>query len=223
MGYRLDDKEITLTRKNLKKIGTGATGDVYKYKNSALKIFKKDKEPPIDQETAEYLTGISTNRVLLPNNLLFFNNAFRGCKYKLVSKKGMGNKMIMLPTDELLENVSIIEKDIETLSKKQVLLNGVEPDNTIFNGKLYITDPTKYSILEEIDEEELEKLNKYQFHLLFTILLTQELRKNNFQTRVEKEVKELLEMKDSSEDTSDYLQELIGDNDTFKQFVKRMI
>ena len=221
MGYKLDDKDITLTRKNLKKIGTGKTGDVYKYKNSALKVFKKEKDTPIDTYTADYLTSLSTNRILLPQKLLFYNNAFKGYTYKLVSKKGTGNRMIMLPIDELVENVSIIEKDIETLSNKQVLLNGIEPDNTIFNGRLYLTDPTGYTILDIMSTEELEKLNKYQFHLLFTMLLSQELKRNNFSSSSVTEIRELLEMKDSIDNTSEYLKELLGDNETFKQFAKR--
>ena len=222
MGYKLDEKDIKLTKKNLKKIGTGKTGDVYKYKNSALKVFKKEKDTPIDPYTADYLTGISTNRILLPQKLLFYNNAFKGYTYKLVSKKGTGNRMIMLPADELVENVSIIEKDIETLSNKQVLLNGIEPDNTIFNGRLYLTDPTGYTMLDIMSTEELEKLNKYQFHLLFTMLLSQELKRNNFSSSSVTEVKELLEMKDSTDNTSEYIKDLLGDNDTFKQFAKRM-
>lgn len=222
MGYKLDEKDIKLTKKNLKKIGTGKTGDVYKYKNSALKVFKKENDTPIDPYTADYLTSISTNRILLPQKLLFYNNAFKGYTYKLVSKKGTGNRMIMLPADELVENVSIIEKDIETLSNKQVLLNGIEPDNTIFNGRLYLTDPTGYTMLDIMSTEELEKLNKYQFHLLFTMLLSQELKRNNFSSSSVTEVKELLEMKDSTDNTSEYLKELLGDNETFKQFAKRM-
>ena len=130
--------------------------------------------------------------------------------------------MIMLPKDELIENSSIIEKDIETLSRKQVLLNGIEPSNTIFNGRIYLTDPTSYSVLEDTSTEYLEQLNKYQFHLLFTALIIQELGRINFQKSTINEVKELLEMKDSSDNTSYYLRELLEDNDTFKQFVKRM-
>ena len=92
MSYRLDGKDIDITGKRMSKIGTGATGDVYKYKNTALKIFKKDKTPPIDEETAKYLTTISTNRILLPRNLLFYNQSFRGYTYKLVSKRGSGKR-----------------------------------------------------------------------------------------------------------------------------------
>ena len=129
MGYRLDNKDIDISGKRLTKIGNGGTGDVYKYRNSALKIFKTDKETPMDVETAEYLTTISTNRVLLPRNLLFYNNTFRGYTYKLVSKKGSGKKITTIPKDELVGNISIIERDIETLSNKQVLLDGIEPAN----------------------------------------------------------------------------------------------
>ena len=222
MGYKLEGKDIKLTKKNLKKIGTGVTGDVYKYKNSALKIFKKEKKSPIDLKTADYLTSISTNRILLPQKLLFYNNAFRGYTYRLVAKKGMGNRMIMLPKDELIEDISIIEKDVETISGKQVLLDGIEPKNTIFNGNLYVTDPTKYSILEEIDESELEKINKYQIHLLIIALISQELRKANISVKLEKEIKELLDMKDSSDNTSEYLKDVLGDNRTIKEFVKKM-
>ena len=76
MGYKLDDKNIKLTGKQWTKIGTGAKGDVYKYRSMALKVFKEDRNTPIDIDTAEYLTGISTDRILLPQNLLFdFANA----------------------------------------------------------------------------------------------------------------------------------------------------
>lgn len=221
MGYRIDEKEIRVT-KNLKKIATCVDGDIYKYKNSALKIFRRDEKTPMEYEMAEYLTTISTNRILLPRNLLFYNNSFRGYTYKLVSKKGMGNRMIMLPQDELIEDISIIEKDIETLSSKKVLLDGIEPSNTVFNGRLYLTNPTGYTTLDLMSTEELEKLNKYQFHLLFISLITQELRRNNFSSKTEKEVKELLEMKDSHDNTSEFVSDLIGDSQTLKQFVKKM-
>ena len=161
MGYRLDNKDIDISGKRLTKIGNGGTGDVYKYRNSALKIFKADKDTPIDLEMAEYLSTISTERILLPKNLLFYNNTFRGYTYKLVSKKGSGKKIITIPKDELINNLKIIESDIETLSQKQVLLNGIEPSNTIFNGELYLADPCKYTKLDSFSTRKLERLNKY--------------------------------------------------------------
>lgn len=220
MGYRLDDKNIKLTGKQWTKIGTGANGDVYKYHNMALKVFKEGKPTPIDYDTANYLTSISTDRILLPQNLLFFNNAFKGYTYKLVSKKGTGQRMIMLPTQELIQDVRILEKDISKLSSNSVLLNGVSPENSIFNGELYLTDPSKYTVLENCSSEELEELNRFQLHLLITTLIALELRKNGFDSRIENEVRELLGMRDPSYSTSSFLGEIISNNDSFKQFVK---
>lgn len=222
MGYRLDDKDIKITGKQWTKIGTGATGDVYKYHNMALKVFKEDRDTPIDVDTAEYLSNISTDRIVLPINLLFYNNAFRGYTYKLVSKKGTGNRMIMLPKTDLIQDIRILERDVETLSNKQVLLNGIEPTNTIFNGNLFITDPTGYRVLEGCSSEELERINKYQLHLLLISLITFELRKNNFTNKDQNYVKELLEMKDVNIDSSEYFYKIIKNNDSIKEFVKKI-
>ncbi|MBR2678297.1 MAG: hypothetical protein IKE63_02650 [Bacilli bacterium] len=222
MGYRLDNKDIDISGKRLTKIGNGGTGDVYKYRNSALKIFKTDKETPMDVETAEYLTTISTNRVLLPRNLLFYNNTFRGYTYKLVSKKGSGKKITTIPKDELVGNISIIERDIETLSNKQVLLDGIEPANTIFNGNLYLTDPCKYTKLDIYSTKELEKLNKYQFHLLLISMISSELKKAGISSKLEKQVKELLNFRDENENSSDFLIDIIDDNDSIKQLIKKL-
>ena len=222
MGYRLDNKEVDLTGKRLAKIDSGTTGNVYRYKNSALKMFKPGRDNPLDEETARYLTGISTSRILLPRNLLFYNNAFRGYTYKLVSKKGVGKRMIMLPKDELLSNISILERDVEVLSAKSVLLDGIEPDNSIFNGYLYLVDPGKYTILDLIQTEDLEKLNKYQLHLLLTSIISLELRKNNIDAYYERKFKEIMDSKDELEDTSYFIQDVIDGNDSIKQFIKKM-
>ena len=222
MGYRIDNKDIEITGKRITKIANGATGDVYKYKNTALKIFKEGKEVPLDVETANYLTTISTNRILLPRKLLFYNNAFRGYTYKLIPKKGTGKRMIMLPKDEFIGNIVVLERDIETLSNKRVLLNGVDPQNSIFNGNLYLADPSKYSVLDLYSGKDLEVLNKYQLHLLLTSLIIGELKKINCGSKVEREVKELMEIKDDLENSSDFFNYLLDDNDNVKQFVKRM-
>ncbi len=135
---------------------------------------------------------------------------------------GIGQRMILIPKSELIQDIKILERDVRTLSTKGVLLNGVTPENSIFNGELYLTDPTGYSVLEECSPEKLEELNKFQLHLLFTRLITLELRKNGFNSRTESEVKELFGMKDPSDNTSAFLGEIISNNDSIKQFVKKM-
>ena len=222
MGYKLDDKDVKLTGKQWTKIGTGAKGDVYKYRNMALKVFKEDRDTPIDVYTAEYLSNISTDRILLPQNLLFYNNAFKGYTYKLVSKKGTGQRMIMLPKQELIQDIRILEEDIKTLSNKSVLLNGISPENSIFNGELYLVDPTEYRVLEDCSTKELEELNKFQLHLLLTTLISFELRKNNFTSKTERNAKELFGMKEIGENSSRFFSDIIGNNESIKEFVKKI-
>ena len=222
MGYRLDGKNIEIAQKRMTKIGTGATGDVYKYKNKALKVFKEEKKPPMNIETARYLSNISTNRILLPEDLLFYNDAFRGYTYKLVSKKGLGKRMITLPKEELIDNIEELESDTEILSKKNVLLNGIDPSNSIFNGSIYLCDPSEYSILEVMSPKELQILNKYQIHMLLSMMILSEMRKNNLGGSPERKMKTLLELKDMDENTSTYMERLLKNSESVKQFVKKI-
>ena len=109
MGYRLENKDINLNEKKFTKIAQGKTGNVFKCNGYAIKVFNNYAEDIIDLETAKYLTGIRTNRIILPNKLLFYNNGFKGYSMKLVKKDPRQKKIINCPTDELIRNVEIIE------------------------------------------------------------------------------------------------------------------
>ena len=141
---------------------------------------------------------------------------------KLVKKDPRQKKIINCPTDELIRNVEIIEEDIKTLSDKKVLLNGINPENTTFNGKLYLTDPSKYRILDIGSTEELEKLNNYQFYILLTNLIIKELNKSHISASTIQRMKELLSLKDDSIYYSDYLEEILEDNSSIKTLIKKI-
>ncbi len=222
MGYKLDTKDIDISGKRLSKIGSETTGDIYRYKSMALRIFKIGKQTPIDLDTANYLKDITTDRILLPKNILFYNNSFRGFSFKLVNNKGKGQKIINQDKDDLIEEITLIERDIESLSNKKILLSGIDPVNTVFNGELYITDPTKFRKLDLMSTIELEEVNKYQFHLLLTSLITSELRRNNFDSRYERRIKEELLEQEDIDTLATLYGDVIGDNDSIKQKVRRM-
>ena len=165
MGYRLENKAVDLDGiRQLTYVPSKRAGNVYRFRNDALRVFSEG-EKPIDEETARYLTGISTERILLPKKLLFYNNAFKGYTMKLVSQKGSGKKIISTPKRDLIHCIETLEKDIETISQKNVLLNNVGPGHTLYNGELYLVDPSKYSILDLDGSLELQRLNQYQFHI----------------------------------------------------------
>ena len=221
MGYRLENKPVDLSGiKKLTFVPSQKAGDVYRYRNYALRVFR-DGEKVIDEETAKYLTTISTDRIVLPKKLLFYNNAFKGYTMKLVSQKGAGKKIITTPRDDFIDCVEVLEDDVEALSQKKVLLNDIAPGYTLYNGELYLVNPAKYSILD-VDSENLERINKFQLHLLITELISGELNKNNFSQASIRNLKELMALRDEDQNTSDFLYDLMGDQKDIKQFVKKI-
>ena len=222
MNYKLERKNITLNGKQ-KIIGHGYTGNVYQYGNYALKIFDKMNDV-FDEETARYLSTIRTSRILLPKKLVYYKDKFRGYSMKLISNKPNSKSIINLPKDKLLEDIELLEDDISTLSSKRVLLNGMNINNTIFNGNIYITDPSRYSVLDISDVDRLfnlDDLNQFQLSLLLNNIIIQELNKIQKQSGVS-ELKELLDEKDSGISYSEYLSEVIGKNDNIKTLVKKL-
>lgn len=222
MNYKLERKDITLNGKQ-KIIGHGYTGNVYQYGNYALKIFDK-VDDVLDGETARYLSTIRTSRILLPKKLIYYKDKFKGYSMKLISNKPNSKSIINLPKDKLLEDIELLEDDVTTLSSKRVLLNGMNLNNIIFNGNLYITDPSRYSLLELSDLDKifnLDDLNQFQLYLLLNNIIIQELNKIQKQSGVS-ELKELLDEKDSNISYSEYLSEIIGQNNNIKTLVKKL-
>ena len=55
MGYKLDTKNIDISGKRISKLASEKTGDIYRYKDMALRIFKQENPAPIDLETTKIL------------------------------------------------------------------------------------------------------------------------------------------------------------------------
>ncbi len=221
MIYKIGTRKEDLDGKRIRKIASGEKGDVYRYKDEAIKLFNPDEELPMTEEVAKYLTNIQTSRILLPRKLIFYEDAFRGYTLRLVQHKGNSKKLITLPGDYLVDNAEKIEDDIRTLSNHKVLLNGITPDNVLFNGRLYLTDPAHYKLLELLETEDLERLNRYQFHVLFTELIKKELKRCNYSPAVIEYMIDLLKMKDVDQSTSEYLSEIVPSKESIKQIVKK--
>ena len=132
----------------------------------------------------------------------------------------------MLPKTELFNDIRILENDIEKLSQQKVKLNGIDRDNIIFNGELYITDPTGYRIVSASDDvlekEALERRNKLKLHLLLIDLIIKELETSRFPSDVVNCIKTMLNMKDASIDSSKFLIDMIYEEDSIKKFAKRL-
>ena len=106
---------------------------------------------------------------------------------------------------ELIENIQGIEDDIELLSSKNILLDGLNTDNTIFNGYLYISDPVSYIRIEE----EVRNINMKLFQQLLIDLTTRDLRKLKVSKTKIEQVAELLYLKDDDVLNSIYLKDIL--------------
>ncbi|MBR3211232.1 MAG: hypothetical protein IKF71_04775 [Bacilli bacterium] len=222
MGYRIDNKDVDLSGlRQLTFVPSEKAGDVYRFRNSALRVFREG-ETPIDKETASYFTDVSTERILLPRKLLFYNNAFKGYTMKLVSQKGAGKKIITTPTRDFVECVEALEKDIEVISQKKILLNGITPGYSLYNGELYLVNPANYSVLELERSEKLEQLNEFQLHLLVTELVAAELRRMKYPQSCISNVKDLFGLRDVDQTSSSFLKEIIDGQENIKELVKRI-
>lgn len=224
MGYKLENKEIKFSGKRISKIGTGKRGNVYKYHGQALKIYSEnlDRSSVLDEDTARYLTSVSTDRILLPRKIIYYNNNFAGYSLKLVNRRGSKKKIIGAPKNEFIDNVRLLEDDVEILSNKGILLNGVTPSNVLYNGDIYLTDPSRYSLLDESDPSSLDDVNQYQLFTLLSELIVSELRKESVSNETINKFKDILSSKDMNDRSYNFFDEVISDNRDIKQLVKKM-
>ena len=102
------------------------------------------------------------------------------------------------------------------------IVNLLPATSSKVDGNLYLTDPCQYTKLDSLSTKELERLNKYQFHLLLVTMISSELKKSNISSKLERQVKELLCLRDDNDNTSDFLIDVIDKNDSIKQFVKKL-
>ena len=216
MKCQINDEFIThdIIRK-LKLIESGKTGKVYKWKNNKiLKIFTKnspENKCPMDLETAEILSKINTKSryIILPIDLVFNKNDYKKNNLKgytslYIKRKGNSN-ITKIPKGKLLENIQGIEEDIELLSSKNILLDGLNMQNTIFNDKLYISDPVRYIKMED----EVRDINMKLFQQLLIDLISRDLRKLKVSKGKIEQVAELLYLKDDEVLNCIYLKDIL--------------
>ena len=217
MKYQINNEFITpdIIRK-LKLIKSGKTGKVYKWKNNQiLKIFtinQSKDDIQMDLETAEILSKINTKSryIILPIDLVFNKNDYKKNNLKgytslYIKRKGNSN-ITKIPKGKLLENIQGIEEDIELLSSKNILLDGLNMQNTIFNDKLYISDPIRYI---KMKEESVRNINMKLFQQLLIDLTMRDLKMMRVSKQKIERIAELLWLKDDEALNSIYLKNLL--------------
>ena len=225
MGYTLNKKNINVGKKI--KLGSDNLSDVYMINRGiALRVYKSDidRSLVLSQEDCEYLASLRSDRILLPKKLLFKNNSYSGYSYRLLNRNGKKEKIISSNMEDFISDVEMLEEDIDFLSRKGVLLDGITPKNIVYNDGLYITDVSQFKVLDrdDFDYKELRKLNDFQVQLLLESMIVSELRREKITNSNINDFIELLEDRDPNIKQSKYYEKLFEYSDNIKQFVKKI-
>lgn len=220
MAYTLNKKNNYISHKKLYYLSKGDTGTVYRYNNMAVHIFPDNLEGVFSEEDGKYFTNLDTHRILLPTDLLYKNNRLVGFTSNL-PRRNRGNRITNCDKTDFLYNLYSLEKDVDLLSKHKVLMSGIGSDKSLYNGELYITDPSKFGRIL-VNEDTILKLNLYQLHLLVSKLLMNDFKKDYKYGDNLKGVEKLLNLRDSSEYPSDFFNKILGDKDKVKTLIKKI-
>lgn len=170
---------ITLNKDKLLDKKSGGEGDVFRYNDSAIKIYNNEDVIRLKEDEAKILTDISTKRILLPDKLLYTKEdgkvSFNGYKISnYINDTKPITEISNLESSKLIEELKLIYKDIDNISLNDVFLCDLDTvDNILFNGNIYFVDPGKHYVNYPLDYYYLKIENEHVmdealiFHILF--------------------------------------------------------
>lgn len=199
-------------------IDEGNESEIYRYGKDALKIYKrfchKDR---LDEDTTTILSGISTERMLLPKEIIRDESGnFIGYSMPFIYTYPVVG-VLKRPVVELLDEMDVIKEDIRILSDNYVDIEDLHIRNVLYNGKLFMGDPGSYLVKRHKKRGQIYNDNMYTFGLF----VRDELFKLLKLTVGERQ--SLNQKFDYTWDINGQMRdEVINDKETVRQFIKRM-
>lgn len=217
MGYKLNSKNLSVNNKPF----LNEKENIYGYNGMALKVYPKGRLPEgaLSERVAKHLTTIATNRIILPRSILYFNDKYAGFCFNIPSRNSLSGRIITSDSKDLINNIVVLERDLEALTAKRVLLSNLDPEQTLYNGEIYLLDPCGYRIFEE-DYFSLETTNRQQLHLLLTEVIVNELKRDQFSKAIVADVLSSFREKDDEMPSSLFFKEKLGEN-SIKKYIKK--
>lgn len=226
MIYRLENKKINLDK--MKPIGTFKDGSIYNLnkstKPSILKFYNKNFNELPDEDQMRYFTKIRSINILLPTKLFYTNDKFSGYTLKSISKTSKYNKMITTPKEILYDNLCIVEDEIYELSNKNIILKGMNYQDTIYNGQLFITNPDDYVVVSNKNSDtalKIEDVNTFLFNSLLQEIFSHELNSERINKSSINKFIETLSQKDFYLKNSDYFDDIVS-GENVREYVKKI-
>ncbi len=218
MILRIGDKILELTDDDLEYmyVDEGMEGTIYRLGDMALKVYDRfSNKARLEEDEALKLSEIDTDRILLPRELIYDeDDNFKGYTTKFLTSYNFKN-LGRMPIKEFSNEIGLIYKDINTLTNHNVDVDDYTLSNIILSDGLYLVDPGSYMFVNE--ERFLLSDNRYRFnHFLIDSVIPYGVK------MTKKEIKNLRNYFDASEDLVDYINYEADKKDTVKSFVKRI-
>ncbi len=147
-------------------IDEGNESEVFRYGDSALKIYKKycPKERLSLEDVVE-LSKIPTKRFLMPKEVIRDADTLEFIGYSLPFVYKYPRDILMrIKMNYFLDELDIIESDIDLLAQHHVDIEDVHIDNVLFNNGLFIGDPGSFEIKREKSTGTIYRNNIYTFN-----------------------------------------------------------
>lgn len=167
MEYRIGDKKVRIYTQHLEEINSGKEGVVYKYRGKCLKLYHdKPKKFVLKPRDCEYMTTLTTERVLLPEATVYDKkHMMRGY---ITSPYIAEEKDIYDITGEaFFKEKKEIEKELICLGENLVSVDDFWSGNFKYDGTFYFLDPGSYIVqwyASSIDIHDIVDSNLDAFH-----------------------------------------------------------
>ena len=200
-------------------IDEGSEGYVYKCGKDAFKIYKTVCGwRRLNEEECKRLGSISTKRVLLPEKLIYEEDAktFIGYSTQFIYKVPQ-IEILQMKIPDFVNELDVIKGDLRTLAYNGVIVNDWHSDNILYNGKMFIGDPGQYEFKNNVVGSKLFRDNIFSLNRFV---------KDSVFMLAHLSTKQRRTMEDVFDDF-DYVGEQIRDSmeqkETVRQFVKRIV
>ena len=129
----------------LQLLGFGVDGEVYKYKDKAIKLYHDENsvKEHLSQEQINILSDISTNHIVLPKQSLIsneFNPGFVMEYIDLETKKDI----LLADKNTLIKELQETESELQLVGENHFLLNDTNAKNLFYNGQFHIFDADSF-------------------------------------------------------------------------------
>lgn len=145
-------------------VNEGKEAFVYRYGDEALKIYKDERvKLRLDEEDTIKLSEISTERVLLPKEVIYDDDfvTFKGYSTPFIDRES-SDAIVDMDIMQFVDELDIIDSDLKKLANSGVLVDDLSIDNVFYNGKMFLGDPGSYVFVERAFPAKIYRSNMYE-------------------------------------------------------------